>query len=65
MLKMVLLLIAGLNAAWFKVRIIPGLADQAAEQDATTEAKIVAWLSLLSWFGVLLLGRLIAYLGPG
>jgi hypothetical protein len=64
-LKMVLVLIAGLNALWFIWKINPRVASWDANGDTPTEAKVVAVLSLVAWFGVLLLGRLIPYVGTG
>ena len=64
-IKMVLVVIAGLNAIWFKLKIDPDLANWGPDQDSTTQAKAVAYISLISWFGVLLFGRLIPYIGTG
>jgi hypothetical protein len=64
-IKMVLVVIAGLNAIWFKLKIDPDMANWSADQDSTSQAKAVAYISLLSWFGVLLFGRLIPYIGTG
>ena len=63
--KMVLVLIAGLNALWFIWKINPRVPSWDANGDTPTEAKVVAVLSLVAWFGVLLLGRLIPYVGTG
>jgi hypothetical protein len=62
---MVLVLIAGLNALWFIWKINPRVASWDVYGDTPTEAKVVAVLSLVAWFGVLLLGRLIPYVGTG
>lgn len=64
-IKMILVLIAGLNALWFIWRLNPRLASWGEHGDTPGEAKMVAWISLLAWFGVLLLGRLIPYIGTG
>jgi hypothetical protein len=64
-IKMVLVVIAGLNAIWFKLKIDPDMANWSADQDSTAQAKAVAYISLISWFGVLLFGRLIPYIGTG
>ena len=64
-IKMVLLVIAGLNAIWFKLKVDPDLANWSPDQDSTAQAKAVAYVSLISWFGVLLFGRLIPYIGTG
>ena len=64
-IKMVLVVIAGLNAIYFKLKIDPDMASWGADQDSTSQAKAVAIISLVSWFGVLLFGRLIPYVGTG
>lgn len=64
-LKMILILIAALNALWFIWKISPRIASWDAHGDTPMEAKVVAVLSLVAWFGVLLLGRLIPYIGTG
>jgi hypothetical protein len=64
-LKMVLVLIAGLNALWFIWKINPRVASWDAHGDTPKDAKAVAVISLLAWFAVLLLGRLIPYVGTG
>jgi len=64
-LKMILVFIAGLNALWFILKINPRVASWDAHGDTPMEAKVVAALSLIAWFGVLLLGRLIPYIGTG
>ena len=63
--KMFLVLIAGLNALWFWVKINPVMKSWEPHADTPGIAKIIAWVSLGSWFGVLLLGRLIPYIGTG
>jgi hypothetical protein len=64
-IKMVLVLLAGLNALWFYWKINPVMRDWEADCDTPALAKTIAWVSLGSWFGVLLLGRLIPYVGTG
>ena len=64
-IKMVLVLIAGLNALWFLLSIRPKVVGWDPHGDTPTLAKAVAWVSLAAWFGVLLLGRLIPYIGTG
>ncbi len=62
--KMFLILLAGLNALWYrfgdqhqKVLALPEGAE------AETNAKIIAWASLLFWTGVIVLGRMIPFSG--
>ena len=63
--KMLLVLIAGANALWFACKISPAMSFWSPDGDSSPQAKIIACVSLLSWFGVLLLGRLIPYVGTG
>ena len=64
-IKLVLVVIAGLNAIWFKLKIDADMMSWSPDQDSTAQAKTVAYISLISWFGVLLFGRLIPYIGTG
>jgi hypothetical protein len=61
-LKMLLVLIAGINLLAFYVT---GIAKQVdglpADGVAPTGAKVVAIVSLVAWFGVIFLGRMIMY----
>jgi len=64
-IKMVLVFLAGLNAVWFYLKINGPMHTWGSHDDVPTQAKIVGFLSLFLWFGVLLLGRLIPYVGTG
>lgn len=64
-MKMVLVLVAGLNALWFWWKINPVMYTWEPDADPPALAKVIAWVSLISWTGVLLLGRLIPYVGTG
>lgn len=64
-LKMLLVLIAGLNAIVYLLALKPRLGAIDEHADTPASAKLVAWVSLLAWVGVLLLGRLIPYIGTG
>jgi hypothetical protein len=61
-LKMLFILIAGVNLAYFH---FGGLArateNTGADGNPPTGAKLVAALSLLLWFGVIYLGRMVMY----
>jgi hypothetical protein len=61
-IKMILVLIAGLNLLAFYVtgtsRAAVGVAP---DDDAPRNAKVVAAVSLFAWFGVIFFGRLIMY----
>lgn len=63
--KMVLVLIAGLNALWFYWKINPVMNSWSPNDDTPALAKTIAFVSLGTWTGVLLLGRLIPYIGTG
>lgn len=63
-IKIVLIILAALNALWYIKKIAPKLEGK-NEFRAVTETKIVGFLSLVCWFGVLIFGRLIPYIGTG
>jgi hypothetical protein len=61
-IKMILILIAGLNlAVYYFMGIARDAESVSASGDAATSAKVVAVVSLVSWFGVIYFGRLIMY----
>lgn len=61
-IKIVLMLIAGINLlAWYATGIAAGAKDTAPEGDVVPAAKVVAGVSLVMWFGVIIFGRLIMY----
>jgi hypothetical protein len=64
-LKMLLVLLAGINAAMYHWKVDPILQTMDRNAASPPIAKVVAYTSLLSWTGVLLLGRLIPYVGTG
>lgn len=64
-IKMVLVLIAGLNALWFYWKINSVMKTWEPAGDTPVIAKTIAWVSLGTWFSVLILGRLIPYVGTG
>ncbi len=61
-LKMLLILLAGINALYFKLRIHSRSIELSSGDDIGMEAKIVAFLSLVFWVGVIVFGRFIPYL---
>jgi hypothetical protein len=64
-IKMVLVLLAGLNALLYYVKVEPLLAAVGPHGKTPPLAKAVGAASILLWFGVLTYGRLIPYLGTG
>ena len=64
-LKMLLYVIAGLNALWYQFKLSPRIDALPDGAELPSEARIAGAMSLGLWFGVLILGRLIPYLGTG
>jgi hypothetical protein len=64
-MKMVLILLAGLNFLLYYTKVEPQLLKLGPQDETPGLAKAVGAASLLFWFGVLSLGRLLPYLGPG
>jgi len=64
-LKMVLVLLAGLNALLYYLKVEPMLARAAPTAPTPPLAKAVGAASIVLWMGVLVYGRLIPYLGTG
>ena len=58
--KMLLLALLGLNAALFQFRFYPHMAEWDTG-NVPLGAKVVAFVSLLFWMGVIMCGRLMAY----
>lgn len=61
-LKLGLIVLAGLNAAWFEWRYGRALTTWQAQPHHPTGVKLAGWTSLSFWTGVVILGRLIPYL---
>ena len=64
-LKMLFYVIAGLNALWYQFKLSPRIDALPADAELPSEARIAGAMSLGLWFGILILGRLIPYLGTG
>jgi hypothetical protein len=60
-IKMVLIILGGVNAALLSQRIFQEAPVGAATMQPTTGAKWIAATSLVFWFGAVCCGRLIAY----
>ncbi|HEX5419033.1 MAG TPA: hypothetical protein VFY39_03470, partial [Gammaproteobacteria bacterium] len=63
--KMVLLVLAGLNALLYSIKIAPMMARIPAHAAPPIPARAVGFASIFLWTGVLIFGRLIPYLGTG
>ena len=64
-IKAVLILVAGLNALWFYIKIKPIMGSWGPQDDPPLVAKTIAVVSLGAWICILLLGRMIPYVGTG
>lgn len=64
-LKMLLFVLALINAVWYQLKLSPRIDSLPAGSDLPGEARIAGALSLGLWFGVLILGRLIPYVSTG
>ena len=63
--KMIIIFLAGANALFHHVKVTPLLSAASLSADVPMVAKVSAAASLLAWTAVLLLGRLIPYVGTG
>ena len=63
--KMIIICLAGANALYHHLKITPLLSAASLSADVPMVAKVSAAASLLAWTTVLLLGRLIPYVGTG
>ena len=59
--KMGMIVAAGLNTAHFVRRVKPQMDAGVDSSELTADARVVAWLSLTLWTGVIVLGRFIPY----
>ena len=64
-IKMGLVILAGLNTLFYSWKIKPLLVNWGANSDTPNRAKVIGLISLSAWTGVLVLGRLIPYVGTG
>jgi len=63
-IKVALMVLAAINAVWYMRRIAPKV-EVLDTFTPYTETKVVGALSLILWFGVLMCGRMIPYVGTG
>jgi len=61
-IKLLLILLAGLNAVWFEVKFGRRIAQWDTQLQYPKGAKIAGWISLTTWSLVVVCGRLIPYL---
>lgn len=59
--KMLLLMLAGLNALWFQHRLAPAIPAWDRDADAPGAARTAAVLSIVLWLAIVTAGRLMAY----
>ena len=64
-IKMILVLLAGCNAAIYHLKVEPLFSNLNLKDRLPLVIKITGFTSLTLWTGVLLLGRLIPYVGTG
>ena len=60
-LKMLLLLVAGLNAWIFHSKVYPDVATWELDAAPPSAARVAGALSLVLWIGIIMSGRMIAY----
>lgn len=61
-IKMLVILLAGLNALWFQFIEAPKIKNLPPGSPTTLTVKFIAALSLVLWIAVIVLGRMIPYL---
>jgi len=64
-LKMVLIMLAGLNALWFWLVVLKHVDEWGPDADASRLAKVISAISLLFWVGVVTVDSLIEFSGTG
>jgi hypothetical protein len=62
--KMVLILLAGINALWYQLTVHKQLKSWPEDSAAPGAAKLIAGTSLLLWVAVIFFGRFIMYWPP-
>ena len=64
-IKVILILVAGINAALFHFRVYSGVASWNENSASPLAARVFAVVSIVLWFSIIAAGRLIAYTGSG
>jgi hypothetical protein len=62
-MKLLFLLVAGGNALYFQLALLPDVRALGPEQAARPMVKVVAATSLVSWFAVMYWGRMLPFIG--
>ena len=62
-LKLLFMLLAGINALVFEFRILPEVRDLEPEDTPPASARLTAAMSLFLWLGVMFLGRMLPFIG--
>jgi hypothetical protein len=62
-LKMVLILLAGLNALWFEMSVFINVEKWGPNIEASKLAKVISAISLILWASVITCARLIPFIG--
>jgi hypothetical protein len=62
--KMVLILLAGVNALWYQLTVHKRIADWPETGKVPGQAKLIAGTSLLLWIAIIFFGRFIMYWPP-
>ena len=60
--KMVLIVLAGLNALWFQARVAPGMAAWNLTVPPPAGARLAALVSITLWVAIVTAGRMMAYI---
>ena len=60
-LKMLGVLMAGVNVLYFHKKIMPDIGEHKLDQELTWQAKMVGGTSLVLWLAIIVLGRWFAY----
>jgi hypothetical protein len=60
-IKMLLIVVAGLNALWFRLGVFIDVDKWGPGLEASRLAKVISALSIIIWFGVITAGRFIAF----
>lgn len=64
-IKLILIAVAGINAALFHYRVYSGVASWNENSASPFAARVFAVVSIALWFSIIAAGRLIAYTGSG